>query len=29
MDVGTFKVATKSHSINKSYQFWQDGNHPE
>lgn len=24
-----FKLATKSHSRNKNYQFWQYGNHPE
>ena len=24
-----FKKATKSHSRNKNYQFWQYGNHPE
>ena len=24
-----FKLATKTHSRNKNYQFWQYGNHPE
>ena len=24
-----FKLATKSHSRNKKYQFWKYGNHPE
>jgi len=27
--LGRFELATKSHSRNKNYQFWQYGNHPE